>query len=77
MQHEPYEKRLLRIFEQAGYTPADILTLKPEELVEVPNITVPNIRTVLFLQHKAPIPKNCRRCPDRAMQKFLEELGLG
>ncbi len=77
MQHEPYEKRLLRIFEQAGYAPADILSLKPEELVEVPNITVPNIRTVLFIQKKVPIPKRCKHCPDRALEKFLEEVGLG
>lgn len=76
MKHEPYEKRLLRIFEQAGYDPADILTLQPEELVEIPNITVPNIRTVLFLQRKAPIPKSCRNCTDRTILKFLEELGL-
>lgn len=77
MQHEPYEKRLLRIFDQAGYAPADILTIKPEDLVEIPNITVPNIRTVLFLQRKATMPKGCKKCPDRAMHKFLEEMGLG
>ena len=77
MQHEPYEKRLLRIFAEAGYSPAEILTIKPEDMVEVPNITVPNIRTVLYLQNKAPIPKGCRHCTDRTIEKFLEELGLG
>ena len=77
MQHEPYEKRLIRIFEEAGHKPADILSIQPEELVEIPNITVPNIRIVLFLQRKAPLPKECQHCPDRAMQDFLESLGLG
>ena len=77
MQHETYEKRLIRIFEEAGHKPADILSMPPEELVEIPNITVPNIRTVLFLQRKAPIPKRCKICPDRAFEIFLEEMGLG
>lgn len=77
MQHEPYEKRLIRILVEAGHKPADILTLQPEELVDIPNITVPNIRTALFLQRKIPIPKGCRCCPDRSLQRLLEELGLG
>ena len=77
MQHEPYEKRLLRIFAEAGYSPAEILTIKPEDMVEIPRITVPNIRTILFLQRKAPIPKRCKICPDRAFEQFLEALGLG
>ncbi len=77
MQHEPYEKRLIRIFEEAGYKPADILSMPPEELVEIPHITVPNIRTVLYLQRKVPIPKRCEICPDQAFEIFLEEMGLG
>ena len=77
MQHETYEKRLIRIFEEAGHKPSDILSMPLEELVEIPNITVPNIRTILFLQRKAPVPKRCEICPDRAFEQFLEELGLG
>ena len=49
---ERFEKRLFRIFAQAGYTPARILTVTPEEMVEIPGITVPNIRAVLCIQNK-------------------------
>lgn len=49
---ERYEKRLFRILEEAGHTPAKILTLTPEELVEIPGITVPNIRTILHVQNR-------------------------
>lgn len=49
---ERYEKRLFRLFEEAGYSPVRILTITPEELVEIPGITVPNIRTVLNIQNK-------------------------
>ena len=52
MKRERYEKRLFRIFAQAGFTPAQILTVSTEEMVEIPGITVPNIRTVLCLQKK-------------------------
>ena len=52
MKRERYEKRLFRILTQAGYTPTQILTISVENLVEIPNITVPNIRTVLYLQRK-------------------------
>ncbi|MBR0162428.1 MAG: hypothetical protein IJQ02_14260 [Oscillospiraceae bacterium] len=52
MKRERYEKRLFRIFAQAGYAPAQILTVSTEELVEIPGITIPNIRTVLCLQKK-------------------------
>ena len=44
--------RLLRIFSQAGYAPACLLTISPRELVEIPGITVPGIRLVLRLQHE-------------------------
>lgn len=49
---ERYEKRLFRIFEEAGYSPVQILTITPEEMVEIPGITVPNIRAVLHVQNK-------------------------
>lgn len=49
---ERYEKRLFRLFEEAGYSPVRILTITPEEMVEIPGITVPNIRTVLNIQNK-------------------------
>ena len=47
---EPYMKRLLRLFESAGYQAADVLRITPAELAAIPGITVPNIRTVLGLQ---------------------------
>ena len=31
---------------EAGYLPSDLLTISPEEMVEVPGITVPNIRAI-------------------------------
>ena len=47
---EHFEQRLLRIFKDAGYLPSDLLSISPEEVVEVPGITVPNIRAILTLQ---------------------------
>ena len=47
MKRERFEQRLFRIFVQAGYSPIRILTITPEEMVEIPGITVPNIRAVL------------------------------
>ena len=47
MKRERFEKRLFRIFEGAGYSPIQILTVTPEEMVEIPGITVPNIRAIL------------------------------
>ena len=49
---ERYERRLFRLFEEAGYSPTRILTITPEEMVEIPGITVPNIRAVLCVQNK-------------------------
>ena len=49
---ERYEKRLFRILASAGYSPVRILTVSVEELCEVKGITVPNIRTILYLQKK-------------------------
>ena len=50
MSREHFEQRLLRIFKDAGYLPSDLLTISPEEMVEVSGITVPNIRAILTLQ---------------------------
>lgn len=52
MKKERFEKRFFRIFAEAGYSPIQILSVTPEELVEIPGITVPNIRAVLCLQNK-------------------------
>ena len=49
---ERFEQRLFRIFAQAGYSPVQLLTVTPEEMVEIPGITVPNIRAVLCVQKK-------------------------
>lgn len=53
MKRERFEQRLLRIFEEAGYSPSEIMTVTPEEMVEIPRITVPGIRAVLTVQNKA------------------------
>ena len=37
---ERFEQRLFRIFAQAGYSPVQLLTVTPEEMVEIPGITV-------------------------------------
>ena len=50
MAREHFEQRLFRIFQEAGYLPSDLLTISPEEMVEVPGITVPSIRAILTLQ---------------------------
>lgn len=52
MKKERFEARLFRIFAQAGYSPVQILTVTPEEMVEIPGITVPNIRAVLCVQNR-------------------------
>lgn len=52
MKQERFEQRLLRIFAEAGYMPSQLLTITPEEMVEIPGITVPNIRAVLSVQNK-------------------------
>lgn len=43
MKRERFEQRLLRIFAEAGYQPSQLLDITPEEMVEIPGITVPNI----------------------------------
>jgi hypothetical protein len=52
MKRERFEQRLFRIFAEAGYSPGQILKITPEEMVEVPGITVPNIRAVLAVQNR-------------------------
>lgn len=61
MKRKRFEQRLFRIFAQAGYSPIRILTVTPEEMVEIPNITVPNIRAVLNVQNKILAETNNRR----------------
>ena len=72
MKRERFEQRLFRIFFQAGYSPIRILTITPEEMVEIPGITVPNIRTVLCVQNKILAEKNTVR-----QGKLIEELLRG
>ena len=69
MKKERFEQRLFRIFSQAGYSPIRILTITPEEMVEIPGITVPNIRAVLCVQNKILAEKNTVR-----QGKLIEEL---
>ena len=69
MKRERFEQRLFRIFSQAGYSPIRILTITPEEMVEIPGITVPNIRAVLCVQNKILAEKNTVR-----QGKLIEEL---
>lgn len=61
MKRERFEKRLFRIFEEAGYSPVQILTVSPEEMVEISGITVPNIRAILCVQNKILAEKNTVR----------------
>lgn len=69
MKKERFEQRLFRIFAQAGYSPVQLLTVTPEEMVEVPGITVPNIRAVLCVQNKVLAERNTIRSG-----KLVEEL---
>ena len=61
MAKESFEQRLFRVFGKAGYSPVRILTLTPEEMVQVPDVTVPEIRTVLCVQKKILSEKNNAR----------------
>lgn len=61
MKKERFEQRMFRIFTQAGYSPVQILTITPEEMVEIPGITVPNICAVLCVQNKVLANKNLVR----------------
>ena len=73
MKRERFEKRLFRIFEEAGVSPIQILTVTPEEMVEIPGITVPNIRAVLCVQNKVLSEKNTVR-KGKAVAALLREV---
>lgn len=73
MKRERFEKRLFRIFEEAGYSPIQILTVTPEEMVEIPGITVPNIRAILCVQNKILAEKNTVR-KGKAVAALLREM---
>ena len=75
MKRERFEKRLFRIFAEAGYSPVQILTVTPEEMVEIPGITVPvpNIRAVLCVQNKVLSEKNTVRS-GKAVAALLREM---
>ena len=73
MKRERFEKRLFRIFEEAGYSPVQILTVTPEEMVEIPGITVPNIRAILCAQNKILAEKNTVR-KGKAVAALLREM---
>ena len=68
-----FEKRLFRIFEEAGVSPIQILTVTPEEMVDIPGITVPNIRAVLCVQNKVLSEKNTVRS-GKAVAALLREV---
>ncbi len=53
MKRERFEQRLFRIFAEAGYSPVQLLTVTPEEMVEIPGITVPNIARPLRAEQGA------------------------
>jgi len=72
MKRERFEKRLFRIFEEAGFSPIQILTVTPEEMVDIPGITVPNIRAVLCVQNKVLSEKNTVRS-GKAVAVLLRE----
>lgn len=69
---ERYEKRLFRLFEEAGYSPVRILTITPEEMVEIPGITVPNIRVVLYVQNRLLADKHNIRTGQRIRELLAE-----
>ena len=69
---ERFEQRLFRIFAQAGYSPVQLLTITPEEMVEIPGITVPNIRAVLCVQNKVLADRNKVRS-GRLVEELLKE----
>ena len=72
MKRERFEKRLFRIFAEAGYSPIQILTVTPEEMVHIPGITVPDIRAVLCVQNKVLSEKNTVR-KGRLVEALLRE----
>lgn len=73
MKRERFGKRLFRIFAEAGYSPIQILTVTPEEMVEIPGIMVPDIRAVLCVQNKILSEKNTVR-NGKAVAALLREV---
>lgn len=72
MKKERFEARLFRIFAQAGYSPVQLLTVTPEEMVEIPGITVPNIRAVLCVQNRVLTEQNTLRA-GRLVEELLQK----
>lgn len=72
MKKERFEARLFRIFAQAGYSPVQLLTVTPEEMVEIPGITVPNIRAVLCVQNRVLAERNTLRA-GRMVEELLQK----
>lgn len=72
MKKERFEQRLFRIFAQAGYSPVQLLTVTPEEMVEIPGITVPNIRAVLCVQNKVLAEQKTLRA-GRLVEELLQK----
>ena len=72
MKKERFEARLFRIFAQAGYSPVQLLTVTPEEMVEIPGITVPNIRPVLCEQNRVLAEQNTLRA-GRLVEELLQK----
>ena len=72
MKKERFEARLFRIFAQAGYSPVQLLTVTPEEMVEIPGITVPNIRAVLCVQNRVLAEQNTLRA-GRLVEELLQK----
>ena len=72
MKKERFEARLFRSFAQAGYSPVQLLTVTPEEMVEIPGITVPNIRAVLCVQNRVLAERNTLRA-GRLVEELLQK----
>ena len=72
MKKDRFEARLFRIFAQAGYSPVQLLTVTPEEMVEIPGITVPNIRAVLCVQNRVLAERNTLRA-GRLVEELLQK----
>ena len=72
MKRERFEQRIFRVFAQAGSSPVRILTITPEEMVEISGITVPNIRAVLYVQNKVLAEQNTLRA-GRLVEELLQK----
>ena len=71
MNKEKFVQRLYRVFSDAGYTALEYLTISVEEMIEIPDIKIPEIKAALYLQKKyrrgeiAGIKKEVSRCERR------------